>query len=361
MNGLIVQAHSVLRPLMVLGLKERRLFSFCLQYYDSRENAQNPLFFDVPIAKFREAYPEYKDYNPKLIFNICEDAVNGIQSKGYRPDPAKKKTVWWFQELEIIDDGMDGLIRFGLTPAAMPFFLNLKAHYISYHMSDVKLMNKPTAWNLYEYVKEKFQNGQTPEWTVTVDELKDRLGVLDKYPRFADFDNRCLDRPHKDINDITDLHVDYFKIKRGKTPVKVKFVVFKKCSDPSVIETEDLAKTFERELENAGVYPKIAASFVKAAIEQSNVAEMLQKIGAAKKSHTKNGKGTWPAYLTGIMQKELLQLKLFEAPTAAKTKAITHEECFKGRGPTCPYLVEILDKDLRAGLCPDCRSKHNNN
>lgn len=277
MNGLVVQAHSILKPLMVLNLEERRLFSFCLQHQDSRRDAKNPLFFDVPIIKFRDTYPEYAKYKSNLIYKICEDTINGIQGKGYRPDSTKKKTVWWFQSLEIIEDGMDGIIRFGLTPAAMPFFLGLKAHYISYHMADVKLMSNPTAWNLYEYIKEKLQNGLTPEWAVTTDELRERLGAIDKYPRFSDFDLYCLNRPQKDINDSNDLHVDYYKIKRGKSVFKIRFSVFKKCADPSVIDVEDLEKTFKRELENNGVWPNLAEKLVKSAVEKSNVAVKTQK------------------------------------------------------------------------------------
>lgn len=358
MNGLVVKAHSMLRPLIILEIQERRLFAFCLQHYDSRPDASNPLYFDVPIAKFKEAYPEYKTYKPKKIFDICEEAANGIQSKGYRPDPKKREVVWWFSSLKVIEtDEDEGYIRFGLTPDAMPYFLNLKSHYISYHMADVRLMNKPSAWNLYEYLKEKFQNGQRPEWEIAVDELKERLGVYDKYlNRFNNFEKKCLSIPLSDINYQTDIHAYYHKIKKGPKVVKIRFVVVTKCSDPSVINTEDLAVVFRRELDKNGMRPSFAAICVEAAIEQSRVSEMLQMIPKAKKSHAKHGEKPWSVYLAGTLQRELgvPQKNLPGLISDSKRKQIEQENCWASHSTYgCRHDQEMGSK----ALCEGC--EHN--
>ena len=348
MNGLIVKANSILRPLTVLSLEERRLFSFCLQHYDSRKNADNPALFSVPLEKFKEAYPEYREYKPSHIFRTCKAAINGIQSKGYQPDPNDDYVIWWFSSLDL-RDGEN--LKFALTPAAMPYFLNLSKNFISYHMLDVKLMSKTTAWNLYEYIKERFQNGQIPEWTETVVELRDRLRASNKYPRFADFNKRCLGTPQKDINKLTDLHFDYYKIKRGKAVFKVKFKVFKKCSNPDVIDVEDLAKTFKRELENNGVNSKVVAHFVAAAVKQSRVSEMIQKIPKAKKSHTRHGKGTWTAYLCGMLRNELYQGKLFDdAPATGDSQQAEQAACWESlKGYGCNFLGTMGTKEICNG------------
>ncbi|UCD65837.1 MAG: replication initiation protein [Deltaproteobacteria bacterium] len=339
-----------------MELQERRLFAFCLQHYDSRENASNPLYFDVPIAKFKESYPEYKNYKPNKIYKLCEETINGIQSKGYRPNPNSQKTVWWFQELEVIGDDLDGIIRFGLTPASMPYFLGLKSHYISYHMADIKLMNKPSAWNLYEYLKEKFQNGQIWKWDISVDKLKERLGVADKYiNRFNNFEKKCLITPLADINSQTDIHADYHKIKKGVKVVKICFTVANKCSDPDVIDTEDQTKVFKRELEKVGISKAMIKRIVTATVEQSRVDEMLQKIPAAKKSYAKHGTGSWAPYLAGTMSNTLEIQKNLSLNAPSKKSVLAQQiDCWESMSN---YGCKASGRMGKNELCKNC--EHN--
>jgi plasmid replication initiation protein len=353
MNGLVVKKISVLKPLTVLSLEEKRLFAFCLQYYDSRVDATNPNVFEITLDEFRAAYPEYVKRKPIQIFHACKKAINGIQTKPYEP-PLKKdeeggEAIYWFSKLKVTKEK----IRFGLNPEVMPFFLNIKNHFISYHMSDVRLLGKPSAWNLYEYIKEKYMSGLCLEWTVEVDDLKDRLGVLGKYERFGDFDTYCLKRPINEINKHTDLKVEYNKVKRGVKIHAIIFTVTAKAADPNVIDTEDQSKVFARELLTIGINPKVVENFVKLAADQKKTGAMLKKIPAAKKSWRKHGKGPWPAYLSGIMQRELLERNLFENNTVSedRKRRLEQEKCWSSQNV---YGCKFVGTRGTKTLCEGC-------
>ena len=325
LNGLVVKSWSVLKPLTRFNLEERRLFDFCIQHYDSRKDATNPRYFDISVEDFKKAFPEYQRRKPNQIFHFCKIAINGIQQKPF--EPKEGEAEWWFTSLKITDE----TIRFGLNPYVMPFFLELQKHFIKYHMNDVRFLNKPLAWSLYEYLKEKFLGGKCPEWVVEIIDLKDRLGVTNKYTRFSNFDNLCLKRPQTDINKYTDLKFEYKKIKKGRTVVKIRFIVIQKSLSPDVIDTEDLGKIFARELSLAGINKTIADKFVQAAADRNLTSTMLEKLPKIKKSWKKNGGKPYSAYLSGVLHKELLELPLkgFESTGHADFSAYSAEELKK--------------------------------
>jgi plasmid replication initiation protein len=307
-GGLIVKKNSCLQPMTVLNLEERRLFTFCLTFYDSRPGAENPETFSISLDQFKAAYPEYSSKKPGYIFQVVKAAVNGIQQKPYQPDLDKKRVIWWFAALEV-DAHM---ITFSLTKQVMPFFLDIRDRFIRYKMIEVDRLVKPNAWNLYEYLKEKYMNGLCPSWTVEVEDLKERLGVMGKYQRFGDFDTRCLKQPLQDINKNTDLVAEYQKQKRG---VKVHAIIFNvktKAADPAVIDVEDLSKVFQQTQLRHGISPAAAARNTEQAEKIGKLSDAISKIDSAHTSWKKTGKGPFSAYLASTLTSFLFERSLFQ-------------------------------------------------
>lgn len=70
--------------------------------------------------------------------------------------------------------------------------------------------------------------------TITVDELKDRLEIADKYKAFANLKQKVIDTAIEEINACSDIVVSYEPIKRGRKVVSVRFdYVFKKGMEPT--------------------------------------------------------------------------------------------------------------------------------
>ena len=307
MNGVIAKSHLALKPMVVFSLEERRFFTFCLQYYDSRKDKDNPRYFDVSLDEFKGAFPEYVKRKPAQVFHACKNAISGIQQKPYFSEE-DGESYWWFSSLKVTDEK----IRFGLSPEVMPFFLNLKDHFISYHMADVKFLGKPTAWSLYEYLKERYMNGNAPAWTVEVDDLKERLGVAEKYERFGNFDTKCLKQPLAEINRHTDLIVDYKKKKKGVRVYAIIFNVKTKPKDVGTIDVENLAQTFEQEQLRHGISAAAAKRNTERAEKDGKLSQAIKAIESSKKSWQKHGKGPFAGYLAGTLTSLLFEKSIFQ-------------------------------------------------
>ena len=63
-----------------------------------------------------------------------------------------------------------------------------------------------------------------------LDELKRLLGVenVKSYDRFPDFRRKVLEKAQEEINEQTDLNIDFDTIKKGRKVIKIKFRIDEK-------------------------------------------------------------------------------------------------------------------------------------
>jgi hypothetical protein len=315
MDGLIVKKNTSLEHMTSFTLQERRFFAFCLQYYDSRPGADLPTQINIDLAAFKKAYPEYQSYYPNQIFDAIHTARHGINDKPYRWQENGK----WMEEDWFTGHGVGpGEISVSLNrhPKILELFTNIKDRFIKYKMSDVGRLATPTAWTLYEFLKERFMNGTVPHWTMTVEDLRARLNVTDKYKIFADFDKRCLRAPIKEINKHTDLTVSYRKLKKGVRVAAVRFDVKSKAPDADTIDIEDLSVVFTREQLSHGISAQIAERNTKQAEKMGKLAECIAKVTSAHKSWKRAGKGPFSGYLAKVLSNYLFQREMFQESAA---------------------------------------------
>ena len=75
------------------------------------------------------------------------------------------------------------------------------------------------------------------KWTVDIDEFKTYLGVSNKYSDFKDLEKRVLLPALKEIEENTDLRLDYKKIKIGRRIQKIEFEILNSLKDYRIPET----------------------------------------------------------------------------------------------------------------------------
>jgi len=187
MDGLIVKKNSSLEHMTGFSLQERRFFAFCLQFFDSRPGAKSPTEIKISIADFIKTFPEYKKYRPNQIFDVLHTARQSVNNNPYRwqePDGTMKEQDW-FTGHGIGSDQIT--VSLNTHDKIRELFLNIRDHFIKYHMRDVGRLSTPSAWSLYEFLKERYMNGTCPSWIITVEDLRARLNATDKYPRLRIF------------------------------------------------------------------------------------------------------------------------------------------------------------------------------
>src|SRR5690606_6239862 len=95
--------------------------------------------------------------------------------------------------------------------------------YTKYLLENIMKCDSFYAMRIYELLKQYQKVG---ERLIELPELREMLGIGKKeYALYANFKKRVLEQAHKEINEKTDIRMDYEEIKQGRKVVAIKFYV----------------------------------------------------------------------------------------------------------------------------------------
>lgn len=118
------------------------------------------------------------------------------------------------------------LARF--NPDMRPFLLQLKRRFTRYMLQHVLRFQSPYSVRIYEMAMQFADIGHR---TLRLGDLRETLGVAEKYPRFYDFKRRVLDQATKEIRRFTEVVVSYEITREGRSPTHVKLSVRPKTTE----------------------------------------------------------------------------------------------------------------------------------
>jgi hypothetical protein len=142
-------------------------------------------------------------------------------------------------------------IEFGFSPQMKPFLLGLKEKFTRFEFIEVARMKSGFSIRIYQmcksYYYENIRHGRNV-LAVGVRELKQRLGISDKYPDYRNFRRKVLDVAKAEINAKTSLSVEYDFIKKGRNITDIRIVINEK--DDFNEEREDAKLSKNRKPDN---------------------------------------------------------------------------------------------------------------
>lgn len=113
-----------------------------------------------------------------------------------------------------------GYIEVWISDRAIPFLLELSKNFTKIPKKEVIKLASGYSIRLYELLKRFEDTGIRKD---KIDDLKKKLGIKSGYKRLIDFERFVLKKAIEEINEKTDINVEYKKIKEGK---KVKYIIF---------------------------------------------------------------------------------------------------------------------------------------
>ena len=167
------------------------------------------------------------------------------KAAGFEQEDSKgrKKTVavplFYSAVCEMDDKLHQYVIRLRCHPDLEPLFFNIADRkYIKYRLRNTVKLKSQYSITLYSLLLDSKGNPQG--WSPTIEELKDQLGVTsDWYKSFRAFRQDILDKAVKEINEVTDLNVDYAKGMKGRKCTSIRFIVTSKAAGTSKNELEE--------------------------------------------------------------------------------------------------------------------------
>jgi plasmid replication initiation protein len=165
----------------------------------------------------------YKELSSRVAHFVIEEAAEGSKRK------VKKvhSVVPIIRELRWEDDSKNALqVRF--TSEVLPYFTQLAGgNFTTYQLKHLFALSSVASMSLYTYfIKNefKFSSQETYEVPLMLENLKALIDINEaKYDRWIDFRRYVLDKIVSEINENTDLDIDYEVIKKGRPIVGVRF------------------------------------------------------------------------------------------------------------------------------------------
>ncbi|MDZ7896943.1 MAG: replication initiation protein [Arcicella sp.] len=279
-----------------------------------------------------EDFKEYRIYLKEVIedFNIAADK----QSYRLLKEGAIKLMK---KEIKIIRDtdegekeflthiavGLDSFtsktqgsyVDISFHPKMKPFLLQLQTQFLMYDVRNILQLQSSYSVRIYELLKQYEKIGRR---TFSIDDLKETLAVMDKYPLYANFKQRIIMKAQEDLEAFTDIRFTFEEIKKGRS---IHSIVFNIKSNKSIVEerkllTPIITKVFDEDVNNIEVY-NLVKEFP--GVNQNTINEWFNKYSQAYIIERIN-----------ILIKQLAKGKEIKNPMGYLQKLMLHETLFTG-------------------------------
>lgn len=217
----ILKANSFVEASYQMTLDEMRVLSLTLGVFDPTNPKRG---FDLTVSDFCKNFP---DVNPDIAYAQVQKAIVKIAKRDMvlRDDekmfvavPFVTKRVYFKQE---------GRFYIEFHEDLMPYIANLKNRYTKYELVNIGAFTSTYTIRLYELCS---QYRVYREREIKLDDLKNWLQVADKYSVYADFRKWVLEPALAEINDKSDLIVEYKPLKLGRKIIGLHFTIKTKKS-----------------------------------------------------------------------------------------------------------------------------------
>lgn len=321
LNSVVAKSNELVPKLAKYDLQELRLIAYCLAHYDSRKPDNRK--FTARVDELAKIFPSMGEHT---AYDVIKKAVLDINNKPIEFRNEGKRHLWiWFAGFCYHE--REGVFEFSISPLLEPFLLELKERFSMYRLGDVHQFQAASTWKLYEQLNvHKF----TGAWLATVDELRELFNVDGKYNRFDSLRQRLIDPSLIEINDKSNLSVDYVREREGK---KVKYIRFFIQTKEKVYidEEQHTQNMLLRLLLQAGIKHETATKLLHSFAELGKEAYFLKKVPEIMKRWTE-AKGPMARYVTGALKKELYNVRCDSRPYAEAyrcwvAKKMTQTKC----------------------------------
>ena len=137
----------------------------------------------------------------------------------------------------VIVDEDPSEITVTIDPEVLKHLGRQNKYFVSYRADIIYKIKGSYSKMIYPYFKAILNKSQRPEkdHRITVDELKELLGIEGIYERFSDLNMRIIKKFIKEINGKTDISLECIPEKKGRKTHKLLFVIKKQKQKPETI------------------------------------------------------------------------------------------------------------------------------
>jgi plasmid replication initiation protein len=320
---LVVQDNKLIDSPRMLSLQEQKLFLFLVSKLDPK----NPedIIFRVPINEFAKAIGVdslsdiYRDVR-KVAKQLMSRIVSIKKMENDRTVSIVDTHIVSYAEYWI----GKGYTDIKISEEIVPYLFDLKREYTTYKLSQVTRLSSVYAIRLYEMLKKQERIGNR---TFFVDDLREKLSIGNtQYKRFSDFKQYVLEIAKREINDKTDIKIDFRLIKTARKITAIQFDIFSKNEHMEeakklyAICTEKNKIRHLNEVMNFGFSKKSATSMIGDLFDSD-----IENAIAAVKNQIAKGNVKNPKAMLRIALKEKWSMEKIDYGKLGKSKKLNEE------------------------------------
>ena len=242
----IVKANSLIQAGYRLSLAEQRTLLAAIAQIGKDDSPTDQTTYSVTADALEEmtgtttrrAYQELAEAAHRLYRREVriERGPNGEELGPEDKRGVKRRITMtrWVQEVEYIED--EGRIELRFSHSILPYLSLLQREFTSYKLRHVATMRSTHGVRLYELLAQWRQAG---EREIKIDELKKMFGVEGRYARIPDLKRYVIEPAVRDVNECSDLNVEWGQRKAGRRIASIQFTFRPKRQPKPKTETLD--------------------------------------------------------------------------------------------------------------------------
>ena len=159
----------------------------------------------------------YKEIR-NITFSLIEKGIRIIDITD--PNNKREIQVSWLSSA----DYYQGQVKLSFSPKLKPYLLQLKEKFTAINVIDLMQFKSVHAIRIYELLKQYQDIG---ERVLSIEEIKDCCGVKGKHKQYVDFEKYLLLIAQREINEKSDIHFEFERIKPSRKIEGIKFIITK--------------------------------------------------------------------------------------------------------------------------------------
>ena len=244
---LVTKQNNLIKSSYRLTLQEQRLLYVMI----SMINKEDDDFQDY-IVDLKE-FSKIVGYKGKSFYSEAIKITKKLESRVLEIENIEKGSllqISWISSAEYIKE--KGYVKICFDPKLKPYLLQIKGSYTQFTLLNILKLRSAYAVRIYELLKQ--YEGFQKERKFPLEDLKRMLGLGEnEYKLFGDFKRYVLEKSKKEINQKTDLHIDYRTVKLGRKVEGIVFLINQKSNNKELPIIE--------EIKNKKLYNKLINKF----------------------------------------------------------------------------------------------------
>lgn len=261
-NGVVSTSNRLIRPIELSSNEYKALlYAMAVANYGEKNNADKEITEQTYIYLYKDDLADLLGLSKRNSINVAIDRIYKELSSRVahfvieEPTNDKKKKVKKvhsvvpiIRELRWEDDSKNALqVRF--TSEVLPYFTQLAGgNFTTYQLKHLFALDSVASMSLYTYfIKNefKFNTQETYEVSLSLENFRAIIDISEnKYDRWVDFRRYVLDKIVAEINENTDLQLEYKTLKKGRPIVGIKFKLYHRNFEKSEIQKLEKIKIY---------------------------------------------------------------------------------------------------------------------